>query len=333
MKKIVGIGNALTDVLVNLNDDNILAEFALSKGSMSLMDENLQERISEKTNELTHSLSLGGSAANTVRALAHLGAELGFIGKVGDDATGDFYSEALCELGVKPFLLRSETKSGRCLSLISGDGERTMATYLGAALEMTSPEILDDMLEGYDCLYVEGYLVQNHDLIGYAVSRAKSLGLMVALDMASFNVVEDNLDFLKDLVKNHIDIIFANETEAEVFTGEKDPEKALEIIAENCSIAVVKVGPKGAYIKKDGVVSFVGVLSSAVRVDTTGAGDYFAAGFLWGLTQNLSVAQCASVGAITAGAVIEIVGTTLSDAAWAKILQLVEKVKKGELLF
>ncbi|MDR2885956.1 MAG: adenosine kinase, partial [Rikenellaceae bacterium] len=289
MKKIIGIGNALTDVLVNLRGDEVLNHFGLARGSMSLVDAPLQRKISEKTADLPHTLSLGGSAGNTVRAMARLGVQAGFIGKVGYDNTGLFYEKALENLGIAPCIFRGTQKSGRCVSLVSPDGERTMATYLGAALELAADEIRPEVFAGFDCLYIEGYLVQNHDLIGKAVATAKACGLHVAIDLASFNVVEENLEFLRGLVENYVDILFANEHEAEAFTGLADPKAALDAIAPMCDLVVVKIGTRGAYIKRRGEeMIHVGIMAAAKRVDTTGAGDFYAAGFLAGMCQDLS---------------------------------------------
>ena len=333
MRTVIGIGNALTDVLINLQSDRILEVFGLPKGSMNLVDAALQRRISESTADLPRTLSLGGSAGNTIRAMAKLGAKTGFVGKVGHDTTGDFFEKALENLGVKPTILRGEHHSGRCVSLVSPDGERTMATYLGAALEMKSDELAPEIFAGYDCLYVEGYLVQDHALIRRAMQLAKECGLKVAIDLASFNIVEENLDFLRGLVEEYVDILFANEQEATVFTGESDPAAAVEVIARVCELTVVKIGIRGAYIRYQGETLHVGIMAAAKRVDTTGAGDFYAAGFLAGLCEGLSLRQCGTIGAIVAGKVIEVVGTTFSEEVWEEILRLVNKVKTEKYLF
>ena len=153
MKRVIGIGNALTDMLVNLKTDKVLDTFNLPKGSMSLVDAALQTEISKSVAGLPYSLSLGGSAGNTIRAMARLGCDVGFIGKVGTDKTGDFFIQALENLGIEPFIFRGKERSGRCVSLISPDGERTMVTFLGAALELSAAEVTSAIFEGYDCLY------------------------------------------------------------------------------------------------------------------------------------------------------------------------------------
>jgi sugar/nucleoside kinase (ribokinase family) len=327
------MGNALTDMLVNLRTDEVLEKFALPKGSMSLVGSDRQKDISKSVAGLPYTLSLGGSAANTIRAMARLGTLTGFIGKVGHDSTGDFFEQALVNLGVRPNIFRGTEHSGRCVALVSVDGERTMVTYLGAALEMVAAEITPELFRDFDCLYLEGYLVQNHELITKAASTAKAAGLKVAIDLASFNVVEENLEFLRGLVADYVDILFANEDEARVFSGEDEPLNALQYISEMCELAIVKVGIKGALIKHSSEVVHVGIMQAAKRVDTTGAGDFYAAGFLYGLSSGLSLRQCGTIGAITAGKVIEVIGTTFGEEEWTDISRLVAKVKTEKYLF
>lgn len=333
MKSIIGMGNALTDFLINLKTDDVLDRFGLPRGSMNLVDSRMQRRIGEHVADLQRTLSVGGSASNTIRAMARLGMKAGYIGKVGKDTTGDFFEQALVNLGIEPRIFRGTEKSGRCIALVSPDGERTMCTFLGAALELSRTELTDDIFDGYDCLYIEGYLVQDHELIRHAVSRAKALGLTVAIDLASFNIVEENLGFLQELVDRYVDIVFANEQEAFSFTGEKNPLEALDRIGRRCTLAVVKAGTRGAYIKYRGKVDHVGIMAAARRVDTTGAGDFYAAGFLYGFCKGLSMIQCGTIGAITAGKVIEVTGTTLSEEAWADVARWIENVEKGNCLF
>ena len=333
MKRIIGIGNALTDMLISLSGDEVLSQNQLDKGSMSLVDNQFQTDILKAVAGLPHSLSLGGSAGNTIRTMARLGTEVGFIGKVGEDSTGDFYIQALRNVGVEPFILRSEHSSGKCLSLISADGERTLVTHLGAAADLQAEDIDAAVFDGYDALYIEGYLVQDHDLIRTTMARAKQHGLKVAIDLASFNVVRENREFLHDLVERYVDIIFANEEEAYEFSGRRDAMEALLYIGKMCELTVVKTGIRGALIKRGDEIVEVGIMAAAKRVDTTGAGDFYAAGFLTALCEGLSLRQCGTIGAITAGKVIEVVGTTLSEETWNEIETLIERVRCEQYLF
>ena len=333
MKKIIGIGNALTDMLVNLRNNDILERYNLARGSMSLVDSNTQTAISKSVAGLPYSLSLGGSAGNTIRAMACMGCSTGFIGKVGPDTTGEFFVQALENLGIAPVIFHGKERSGKCVSLISPDGERTMVTHLGAALELSAAEIDASIFEGYDCLYIEGYLVQDHTLLRQTIATAKQCGLKIAIDLASFNVVAENLDFLHEIVAEYVDILFANEDEAKTFTGEDEPINALQAISEICELVVVKIGMRGALIKHGGEVVHVGIMAAAKRVDTTGAGDFYAAGFLTGMCRGLSLRQCGTIGAIAAGKVIEVVGTTFEEERWEDLRRLARKVEVEKYLF
>jgi sugar/nucleoside kinase (ribokinase family) len=217
--------------------------------------------------------------------------------------------------------------------LVSKDGERTFVTHLGAALDLVAEDIDPAIFDNYDYLYIEGYLVQDHDLIRKTIERAKEHGLKVVIDLASFNVVEENRDFLRDIVEHYVDILFANEDEARAFSGESEPINALQYISKMCELAVVKIGTRGALIKRGEELVHVGIMAAAKRVDTTGAGDFYAAGFMAGLCEGLTLRQCGTMGAIAAGKVIEIVGTTLSEEAWSEIESLCNRVRTEQYLF
>lgn len=317
MKKVLGIGNALVDALNKLKSDDLLKELGLPKGSMQLVDAKTSAIIHEKSKNLEQEMASGGSAANTIHGLANLGVETAFIGTVGDDEIGNFFINDLQKSGIKPILNISKTASGLANAMISPDGERTFGTFLGAAIELSPDDLKPEQFKGYDILHVEGYLVQNHDLLERILQIAKEQGLEISLDLASYNVVEDNLDFLKKMVEQYVDIVFANEEEAKAFTG-KEPEDALNMLAEVVKIAIVKVGSKGSMIKMDDKVNNVGVESTEV-VDTTGAGDLYAAGFLFGYVNNLSPKKSGEIGALLAAKVIADYGAKISDDDWKEI--------------
>ncbi|NJM14419.1 MAG: adenosine kinase [Bacteroidales bacterium] len=314
MKKIIGIGNALVDILVHLQDDSLLAQLKLPKGSMQLVDEATSAQVKQKLYAYKKDQASGGSAANTIHGIARLGAETAYIGKVGNDELGRFFTNDLEKSKIKSTLLKSATPTGSAVALISPDSERTFATYLGAAVEMSAAEITADMFEGYDFLHLEGYLVFNNELIEKAARVAKEAGLKISLDLASYNVVEANLDFLTKLTKQYIDIVFANEEEAKAFTG-KEPEEALHAMADMCEVAVVKVGAKGSLVKQNGQVTRVGAIHCK-PIDTTGAGDLYAGGFLYGFANGYSMQNCGKLGALLAGKVIEVTGAKIPENVW-----------------
>jgi sugar/nucleoside kinase (ribokinase family) len=317
MDKVLGIGNALVDIMTKLPNDSTLDKFSLRKGSMQLSERDFADQINNETVSFDKSQSSGGSAANTIHGLASLGAPTGYIGKVGNDSFGEFFSNDMKANGIEPFMLKTATDTGRAMALISPDSERTFATYLGAAIELSDSDLAENQFKDYKILHIEGYLVQNHALMLRAAELAKANNMKISIDMASFNVVEDNLDFLKDYVKNYVDIIFANEEEAKAFTG-KEPEEALNEIAEQCEIAVVKIGSKGSMVKSEGNIHMVEPFK-ANSIDTTGAGDLYASGFLYGMVNKKPLDQCGKIGSLCASKVIQIIGTKMSNSTWDDI--------------
>ena len=318
MDKILGLGNALVDVLAPLKDDTLLEELKLPKGSMQLIDDAKLEEINSKFKEMDTYLATGGSAANAIRGLARLGAGTGFIGKVGNDRYGDFFRENLGKNGIEDRLLTSDLPSGVASTFISPCGERTFGTYLGAAASLKAEDLTLDMFKGYSYLFIEGYLVQDHKMILRAIELAKEAGLQICLDLASYNIVQEDLEFFTLLINKYVDIVFANEEEAKAFTL-KETNEALELIGKKCSIAIVKAGAKGSYIRKGTEEIKVEALPVKEVKDTTGAGDYFAAGFLYGLTCGYSLEKCAKIGSLLSGNVIQVIGTTIPSAKWDEI--------------
>lgn len=324
MTKVLGMGNALVDILARLKSDKTLEEFNLPKGSMQLVDFEKSNAVNNGTEHLDKQVASGGSAANTIHGIAKMGIETGFIGKVGEDEMGTFFHDDMLNSNINPQLLKSDTPSGKAMALISPDSERTFATYLGAAVELSPDDILTEHFKGYDYFHIEGYLVQNHALIEQAVKFAKENGLKVTLDMASYNVVEENLEFLKVLLDKYVDIVFANEEEAKSFTG-MEPEEALTQFAELCDIAVVKIGKHGSLIQKGTEVFKVDSIE-ANSVDTTGAGDLYAAGFIYGLIKNYSLDKCGKIGSVLAGKTIEVIGPKMDENKWNEVRSLIEKI-------
>jgi len=317
MKKILGMGNALVDILIKLENDNVLATYDLPKGSMQLVDRLKSERILEGTEYLDKTIASGGSAANTIHGLAALGVGTGFLGTIGKDHWGELFEQDIRNNNIEPKLIYSNTESGRAIALVSKDSERTFATFLGAAVELSAGDIDEGTFRGYDYFHIEGYLVQNKELIGKAVSMAKRLGLKVSLDLASYNVVEDNLEVLRELVKNNVDILFANEEEAKSFTG-KEPGGAIIDIAKEVEIAIVKQGKNGSIIKRGNEYAEVSAIK-ADSIDTTGAGDLYASGFLYGLINGKTLKRSGEIGALLSGRVIEIIGPKLDESMWNEI--------------
>lgn len=318
MKKILGIGSALVDFIAQIPNENILQEMRLPKGSMTYVDIPTALKITEMMyDQFGCQRASGGSAANTMSGLGQLDVEAGFLSKVGNDEVGQFFEKQMADTHVKPLMLKSDTPSGRAMTFVTNDGERTFATCLGAAIELCADDITPELFDGWDIFYVEGYLVANPNMLNKAVQTAKKAGLKIAIDMASYNVVEESRDYFMQLIENYIDYVFANEQEAFALTG-MEPLQALDFLASRCEIAVVKVGSKGAYIKRGNEMVTVAPMKANV-IDTNGAGDMWAAGFLAGLVQDKDLKTCGTMGGIVAANVIEVLGTKMDAARWKKI--------------
>jgi len=175
MDKVLGIGNALVDIMTKLPDDSVLEKFSLRKGSMQLSERDFAEEINQETFSFEKSESSGGSAANTIHGLAKLGAPAGYIGKIGNDTYGEFFSNDMKANGIQPFMLKTVTDTGRAIALVSTDSERTFATFLGAAIELSDIDLTAEQFADYKYLHIEGYLVQNHALMLKAAELAKAI--------------------------------------------------------------------------------------------------------------------------------------------------------------
>jgi sugar/nucleoside kinase (ribokinase family) len=322
--KILGIGNALVDIITMLNDDQIIRSLQLPKGSMTLVDRSMSERIQFAIEDEKRLLVTGGSVANAINGIANLGVPCGFLGTVGRDDLGKLFENEQIAQGIQPLLIHSELPTGRAVGLVEPGGERTFATYLGAASELYPNDITPERLNGFDLFFVEGYLVYNHALIMAAAQAAKKAGLTIALDLASYNVVEANLGLLNELVDTYVDIIFANEEEAKSFTG-MEPLEAVENLAGRCDLAIVKVGKEGAYIQQGAFQCKIAAAGDLV-VDTTGAGDFFAAGFLSGLAKGYDLEKSGKLGALLASRVIRIPGAKLTAEEWKEIRKIEQEL-------
>ncbi len=315
MKSILGIGNALTDILAVLQDDSLLSKYHLPKGSMQHVDCETGDKIWQMLKPTGVQYVAGGSAANTITGTAVLGMPSGFIGKVGDDELGSLFKSDQARNGICSTLLKGKEASGRAMVFITApNAERTFAVYLGAAIELGPEDLCPEYFKGYDYFHIEGYLVQNQALVRRAVELAKMNNMVISIDMASYNVVESNEAFLHDIVENYVDIVFANETEAEAFTG-KEPREALDEIAKLCKVAIVKIGKDGSLLKSGDEFHYIEAWPADTK-DATGAGDIYAAGFLYAHSLGAGLKVCGEVGSIVAAKVVEVIGPKIDIPRW-----------------
>lgn len=324
MKKVLGMGNALVDIMTRLDHDGYLDVFDLPKGSMILVDAKRSNKIYDETILLEKTIRSGGSAANTIHGLANLSVETGFIGKIGTDEMGKVFHDDMISVGINAHLSQSDTATGRAIGLISPDTERTFATYLGAAIELNLHDLSSEIFSAYDIFHIEGYIVQNHALLEAALKMAKENNMIVSLDLASYNVVDQNRAFLEEMLKKYVDIVFANEDEARSLTFLEPPE-ALDKLADMCEISVVKVGGEGSLVRNGNLKFEIGVIP-VTSIDTTGAGDLYASGFLFGVANGYDLEKSGMIGSILAGKVIEVIGPKLDEAQWMIVKQMVNSV-------
>ena len=315
MKSILGIGNALTDILAVLPDDEFLVKYHLPKGSMQHVDMATGDKIWSSLKEIGVNYVPGGSAANTITCTSIFGMPSGYIGKIGNDELGHLFKSTMEQYGVKANLLYGTKSSGRCMVFITGaNAERTFASYMGSALEMGPDDLKPEYFKGWDYFHIEGYLVQNQDLILKAVQMAKEAGCIISIDMASYNVVESNEAFLHNLVDDYVDIVFANETEARSFT-KLEPKEAAAELSKRCKIAIVKVGKDGSMVQQGDEYHYIPAWP-ADTIDATGAGDTYAAGFLYAHSLGMPLKVCGEIGSIIAAKVVEVIGTKIDVPRW-----------------
>jgi sugar/nucleoside kinase (ribokinase family) len=321
-KLIVGVGSALIDILIRESDEFLEKAGALKGGMMYVDREHIDKTLSMSSGIPT--IVPGGSACNTVVGVSKLGGDARFVGKCGRGAMGLFFENALKTQRVEPKLSRSSTPTGRVLSIVTPDAERSMFTFLGAASETMPEDIPVDYFTDAAVVHIEGYLLFNPELFLAALQAARSAEAMVSLDLASFNVVEQSRDFLRDVVKEYVDILIANEEEARAYTGQADPLRAVQGLHREARIAVLKIGQRGSLLASEGQVIAVPPKGDGRAVDTTGAGDLWASGFLYGLVNGYSLEKSGQIGSACGYEVCQVVGASIPEERWQRVRGLLE---------
>ncbi len=316
MKSILGIGNAITDIPLLLPCSTPLRELGLVPGSMNHIDAGQAAKIWERIQEYPLNPVPGGSAANAVSAAARLGMGGGFIGKVGKDWLGGRYRAAMVEDGVEALLFEGAGPSGNAVTFITPDGMRTFAAFLGAAREFSPDELDDRMFKGYGYLHIEGYLLQCAGVVEKAVEIAEKRGMVVSFDLGSMGIVNNFRSRVERIVSDFADIVFANEDEAMALTGMRG-EEAVRVVHSMMrgDIAVVKQGEKGSVVLQGRELYRVAAVA-AEAVDTTGAGDAYAAGFLYAHSKGADAGRCGKAGSLLASKVVAEVGPKISKSGW-----------------
>jgi len=307
---VVGIGNALVDVL-SQESEAFLAAQRLTKGAMQLVDES---RARELYAAMGPAVEVsGGSAANTVVGVASFGGRAHYIGKVRDDQLGDVFSHDLRAVGVG-YTTSAATggpATGRCLIVVTPDAQRTLTTYLGASVMLGPGDVDKELIERATILYLEGYLFDPPEAqraFHVAAGVAHAAGRRVALTLSDPFCVGRHRAAFRDLVERHVDILFANEAEIRALYEAADFDEALQQVRHHCAVAALTRSERGSVVVAGADVHVVDARRLGAVVDTTGAGDLYAAGFLFGLSRGRDLATCGRLGALAAAEVISHVG-------------------------
>jgi len=306
LKDVVGIGNAIVDVLASA-DDAFLAAHELTKGGMTLVGPEQAVGIQEAMGSVVE--VSGGSVGNTIAGVASLGGTGSFIGKVRDDKLGEVFTKGLESLGISfstvPALQGSPT--GRCLVIVTPDGQRSMATYLGACVELGPEDINSDTISRHQVTYLEGYLwdaPRAKEAMLKAARLAHECGRQVALTLSDALCVDRHRDSFRDLILNHVDVLFANEHEITSLYQADNVFEAITQGSSDCELVVVTRNAEGSLVISGENIHRVEAVPVERVIDTTGAGDLYAAGFLFGLTHGYQVLECGRIGSIAAGEII-----------------------------
>ncbi|MEO7426955.1 MAG: adenosine kinase [Fibrobacteria bacterium] len=313
---VAGVGAALVDLLVE-EEDGFISRLGSEKGGMTMVELPAIEAALKGTSAAVKMVP-GGSACNTIVGIGNLGGKARMIGRLGKDALGKAFLDGLIKAGVDHRIRQSDMPTGRVLSVVTPDAQRTMFTYLGASSLLSPDDVALDDLDGVGMVHLEGYLLFNRPLVEKIIATAKLAKAKIVLDLSAYQVVEICRDFLDQIIGS-VDIVLANEDEAKAYTGLGESE-SLEILAGKVETAVVKIGKRGVMVAQ-GKARHTVEAHLVKAIDTTGAGDLWASGFLFGLNQGLSLETSARLGCKVGSEVVQVMGAVIPDAGWKRVHQ------------
>lgn len=321
MAKVMGIGNALIDIMAELQDEALLKKYSFAKGSQEHISKEVFDQFYQELSLSGAKFIPGGSAANTIHALASLDHKTAFIGAIGNDDYGKMFEEDLSQAGVYTDLFRKEGDTGKVLHLKTPDNSITRIAYIGVNGDLTPDDLSDKYLSNYSHLLIDGYMVPNEDFVQALADSNDIQYMKVVFDLASSHIAEGHREFLKRFIKSTVDILFANDLEAFSYTG-NEPERAIRSMVKDCEVVVIKKGDKGSLIQRGS--EFYPIPSSPANVvESSGAGDLYAAGFLYGLLRNYHLTHCGKIGAFLASKVLEVEGGKISSEDWREIKKMI----------
>lgn len=319
---ILGVGAPFVDHIMRIPEE-FLNEIVGHKGGMVVVDYETLRSILDKSS-VEPVVIVGGSGANTIRGLAQFGHRCALVGKIGRDLAGKRFMERMNVLRVtNSCLIQTSTPTAQAVCLITPDGERTMRSFLGASKEMTAEDLNPEVFSGVSLVHIEGYSLLNGSLTERAMQLAKEAGAKVSFDLGSFEVVEAHKKKVVSLVSQYVDVMFANREEARSLTS-LDPEQGCGALTDICETAIVLMGKEGCWAGR-GTKRVKCPAFSVNAIDTTGAGDLFASGFLHGYMEERKLEECARYGALTGAAVVQVQGVEISPEGWEAIKREINK--------
>ena len=320
MKSILGIGNPLVDMVYACQPPLQMGEAGISFGIPNHILPDKFSLLQQMAQGLPCTVAPGGGAANTVAAAAVLGMESSFMGKVGRDANGELFKADLASFGVKPHLFKGESPTG-CTMLFQGNASDSFIVSIGAAGEFSANEISAEMFQGYDYVHMEGFLLNSGDVALAALEYARGAGSLISFDLGSKGLIARHRGKVESIVSQYADIVFANEFEALEFTGLQPREAALQIagiLAPRGGIAVVKCGAEGSFVACGDELYKMDAVDVAVE-DSVGAGDAYAAGFIYAHSMGCCLEECGKKAATTAAAAVAVKGPRICKDQLLKI--------------
>ena len=316
MAKVYGIGNPLIDYLCSIEDRD-LAQLSLNKGTMLLIDTEKQKEIIDYTKDKDISYSCGGSCPNTMVTLSSLGINTTLAGSIGNDDLGRMYRSQLKKSGVVDQLVYKEgATTGTSIILLTPDKERTMNTYLGANRLYSPEDVVEKSVEEADLFYFTGYMWDTDSQqksVMKALEICKKMGKKVVFDVADPFAVGRYRQTFHSLISEYCDIVFANSEEARYLMDNYDPYECCKSLGKLCPVAIVKNGKKGSFVSENKVITQISSYGEAIPIDTTGAGDTYAAGFLYGYLTGHSCVDSCNIASYLAGKIISRLGAQFND--------------------
>lgn len=321
---VLGLGNPLIDIFFNV-EDRFMLELSLEKGSMNLVDVERQVEILEKSIDLEKSTALGGSCANSMAMIAQLGGKAAYGGKLGSDDLGIDFEAQLKRLGVDSYLKKQNGVTGSTIILVTPDAERTMNTHLGMCVHYSKEDLDLEAIRQSKIIYVEGYLWDTptqKEAVVAALEYAKSVDTTIALTLSDSFCVERHMEDFRYLIRDFVDILFCNGAEACIMTGEDSANEQLRKMSESVHHIVLTLGKEGSIIFNSGDTERIDVVP-VVPVDTTGAGDSYAAGYLYGITHGYTIKQAGNLASNCAATIVSQLGPRYEGDFKAKMADFI----------